>query len=1461
MKRINLRLLLLLVGGTLALIVAVFFLRRFQVSRNAGSLVTLARQRLADGKFVDALATFRRYVGLRPDDAAVFAEYAELLLELAESPNASRNDIARAYTALEAAIRTNPDNAKLRARLVEFDLRVGRFTDAREHLLFLGERLSNVRADATPEPTVSGADAAGAKRLDPNDAIGLKLMLARAYLGSGEIQKAADLLADLIGFDLSTERFGDATRPDRPPSDAYVILAAIYQERFEKPAAAKAILERLVQDNGGDAGAWLALSRWHRQRGDMQAALAAVDKALDLAPEEAEALFTAYEIAVAAQDVSRAEALAKKARDLFPNDERSYRALASLALQGNQPAAAETVLRDGVAQLPGKASLLLMLAESLIQQNKLADVELTLDRIRDVYGTSSPVLGLFEARLLLARQRWLQAKQKLEEIRPISVGMDDVVRQIDLFLAQCHEQLGEFDAQLEVNRRVLAANPDSLAARVGAATALAASGKWAEGLADLEAVAAVLPPERLVAIPQIWQPLLQLRTMAQLQRTAADRDWSQVDGLVDLVQKHAGYAAPQMALLRADVLARKGEVEAALSLLEKTVAADPKAGNAWLELVTLTLRHQGPAAARKVLGRMPAEIAANPGTLVFEVQLAAREGDEAMRAAFPEIEKRTAALPEQARSRVLSIMATLLVATGRLSDAERLWRQVGELDPDDMRPRLAVFEIASQQGDVGKARAAAAEVERAAGPRDAQTKVTDAGVRVLAVKKALADRGSNDGQRPQLDAEDRRALDDARNLLIEAENDRPGWSLIQMLFAEIESLKGNIPAVIDRLKKALALDPANPAIVRQLVTLLYASNRIEEAQQALASLGADGLGGMERISAEMELRSGNLDDAVAVAERGVAKDSRNADDLIWLGQLLARAGKPDRAGQMLERAVEVAPERPEPWLALFTQQVAAGQRRSAEQTLDRAADRLSGARKPLALAQGYEMLGRIDDAERQYRAGLDEFPDDANLPRGLASLLLRAGRVAPAEEMLRRAVDAPGTAPEAAALKVWARRTLAELLAERGGYREFQEAMSLLRKNTGEDGATTADDVALQIRLLAARPEPASWREALKLFKTLEKSQALSTSQRLERARVLEKTGRWEECRDELTSLVSSPNTPPAFVALLVEKLIDHGEVTTARTWMRRLAATQAEAPPTLALEARLCIAEKNREAAVAAARKLMPDASLPPGQVETLPVVARLMEDLGFTKAADKVLTQFAEATPEGILARAAFLGRQQRPDEAFALLEQSWDRVALERLMHAAVDVVRSQPDPAAFAPRLEPWIVKARRQDPDSVILALLAAELLDIEGRAAEMESLYREILARKDLTSLQRAIVMNNLAYHLARPETAAEASTLVERALAELGPHPDLLDTRGLVQLAAGRSRDALQDLEEAALQPSDTKFLHLASAQAAVGDREGAKKSLQAARSKGLKATRLSPADRQRLEQLEAALGGQPEA
>ena len=74
--------------------------------------------------------------------------------------------------------------------------------------------------------------------------------------------------------------------------------------------------------------------------------------------------------------------------------------------------------------------------------------------------------------------------------------------------------------------------------------------------------------------------------------------------------------------------------------------------------------------------------------------------------------------------------------------------------------------------------------------------------------------------------------------------------------------------------------------------------------------------------------------------------------------------------------------------------------------------------------------------------------------------------------------------------------------------------------------------------------------------------------------------------------------------------------------------------------------------------------------------------------------------------------------------------------------------------------------------------------------------------------------------------------------------------------MALGKKSEAIADLQEAALQPSDVKFMHLAWAQLENGDKAAARQSLETARKRGLKMPRLAPDDRARLAQLESALG-----
>jgi tetratricopeptide (TPR) repeat protein len=1449
-KRVNLKLLLTLVAATVIAVVGVYFLRRFQITRNAGGLAKLARQRLDEGKPAEALLLFQRYVGLRPEDKEAYGEYAELLLRKTEGPEVTRADLARAYAVLEEAIRRDPANDALRARLARFQLRIGRFGDAREHLRVLREHVADgtiAAASAAAEPAAEKADVDALT--DPDS---IALMLARAHLGMGEFEPAATIAGELVGFDLESRSFGDEPQTGAP-TDAYVVLAAILAEKLEDTAAANRVLDQLVKVRPDDATAWLALSRWHRQQGDAAAATRDLDKALELGPDNPDVLFAAFDLCAATGDASRAEKLARQGREAFPGDERGYRALAGVCLQQGRADEAEQTLRDGVAALPTRAPLLLMLADVQLQRGEVEEAEQTLSRVREQLGPTNPAVGLFEARILVARQQWLQARERLREVRPLVAGMEDLTRQVDLYLGQCAEQLGEFDEQLAANQRVLSDSPTSLPARVGAASALMAAGKNDEALAEYEAVAAGVPADKLAGIPQIWLPLLQLRVAAQARRPAEKRDWSKIDALLESLQQAPEVSAAQIALLRADVLVRKDELDAAEAVLAKGAAAEPANPQLAASRAALALRREGPAAARGLLDALPEDVSGHPAVLSVSAQVAAAAGGEAALQSFAQIAERARTLPAEPASRLLSQVAGLSLALGDREAAERLWTEAAEKQPEDAQARSALFELALDSGDLAKARTAAEALRKAAGAESPQGFVARAAVAITSVRQSLAARQEPGGPMPELTAAEKQQLDEARNLLVEAENARPGWGRIQSMYAEVEGLKGDVAAAIDRLQRAINLGTTNPAVIRQLVSLLYATNRIDEARRALASIGPEAAG-LERLAAEVELRSGKAEEAVAIAEKTVAADSKNADELLWFGQLLERAGKRERAAEVVERAVAAAPSRPDAWLSLVSLQVAAGRKKAAEQTLDRSADSLADPQRGTTLAQGNEMLGRFDEAERYYREAAAAAPGDVAIRRRLAEFLLRAGRLAPARETLDAIVAAQAQSPADRATQAWARRVVAELVGERGTFRDFQAALRTLQLNADAKGQLGLEDLALKARLLAARPEPANWREGIETFDALARIQPLSTGQKLQLADLQERIGRWDECRDGLVSIASSPQTPPAIMARLIEKLVDHGELSAARTWLRRLQTAAPDAPMTLAVEAKVAIAAGDREAAKSSARKLMPVVEAAGDRAEDMRTIAQLYEELGFIKAADTVLARLAEASAEGTVARAAFLGRQKQTAAALDLLETCWDKASLERLLQVAVEVARDAEDPTAAA-RIDPWFAKAMRQDPESITLPLLLAEIRDLQGRPADTESIYRGILDRERLDPIARAIVTNNLAFHLARPETAAEARKLIDAAIDELGPHPDLLDTRGMVELAAGDARQALKDLQEATLQPTAVKLLHLACAQFASGDAETAVRTLEDARRKQLRSTRLSSADRERLGALEAAL------
>lgn len=1444
-----------LLGAIAVLSGAVFALHRFQVNRNAGGLASLAREKLGTGQTDEALGLFARYLSYRPDDGSTRAEFARLVVTRAERPGTKDGERRYAYNVLETAVRQQPDDVPLRARLAEWMLRFGRYGDAVAELAVIEERLATT-GGTNADASAAAASAADAARDAGTDAATIGTMRARALAGLGKYAEAAAAAAAVVGFDLTNRSFRDTLPPasDTRAVEATGILATLLDEKLDDPAAAARVLEHLTATRPEEYRGWIILADWQRTHGALPKAAESARVAARLAPEAGEVLFVNLQIAIDEGRLDAARSLADKARDSFPHDERGYRGLAAIAVQERDFATAIAALEEGLAENPGNPRLLLLLADVRLQAGQLAGAAEAVATLAPESG-KNPDIGLLEARLLIATKRWLAARRKLDEVRPLCASNTALTKQIDLLLGQCHEQLGEFDEQLSANRRVLDEDDGSIAARVGVATALAAAGKTTEALAEFETIATVVPAERLPLVPQIWGPLLQLRLAEQMRRPAADRDWSRIQALLDGLEASGRLPPGQLVILRADLLVRQGDAAGAAQLLRDQVARQPAAIQPRAALASLTLREQGPEAAAEVLDAAAADVPDDPQLLAIRAQIAARLAPDEGARILAELQNRSLALPAEQSSRMLATLASIHKSLGDFSAASRLLRLAAEKSPDSLVLTTARFDLACEADDLAGADELAAEIAHLAGPTSPQGRVAAAATLLLRVRSQQAGKAATADASPtvSLSDEDRERLAAAKNLLIEAENERPGWPQTQLLFAEVAGLQGDIPTAIDRLRQAISLGPPQPTTVRRLVSLLYLANRFQEAQQALDAVGSEGLVGMDRLSAEVELKTGQLEQAVASAERSLAaRREQSAGDLMWFGQILSRAGKVERAGAVLAQAVAEEPDNRGAWMTLLSHQISTGQRQAAEATLLGLAGRFPPPEGSLLIAQGDEMLGRIAAAENQLQAAVAAAPGDPAVQRSLAAFLIRRGRLQEARQRLQTVLD---TATDPATL-VWARRSLAELLGRGGGYRDAQRALTLLRSNIAAGGVAATEDLTLAVALLAPRPEPESWRQAAALLEQLAKRQPLTVAQRLTRAELHERLGRWDESRIEFAALASAGDAAPATIALFVEKLLRHGELDMAEVWLQNLATRAPEAPGVALLQARLSLAEKNRAAAVAAVRRVLPAG----GDTQTIPEglagpLAPLAEELGFEQLADRIYAQLAETSPPGILTRAGYLGRTGRGDEALDLLEASWSRLPLEKLLQSAVLVLQSDAASPQQRERVESLFTKARREDPDSINVAILEAGFVALGGDDEMTESRYRQLLAREDLPPTQAAVIANNLAFLLARPETAAVAEKFMERAIEEIGPHPDVLDTRGVVRLAAGRTAEAVADLEEAVLAPTAIKHLHLACALAAQKELDAARRSLETAKQLGLDRRQLNAGDRARLAALEAAV------
>ncbi len=506
MRRLNIRLLAWLVAIVVPGAVGVHLLHGFQVARKADTLVSRAREKRAAGETDEAVKLLGRYVGLRPDDAAASAELATTLLTHLEAVPPTRRDVARAFAALETAVRDNPADGPLRLKLAEFCVRLGRHADAQQHLA----RLAAARTARQDGPVNDPA---------------VELLRGQAAIGAGDVPEAVRILGAIVGFDPDSHEFISPGGPaDAETATALSLLAAIFDTRLDDPATAAVVMRRLEQACPDDPRVWTTLARWHLTHGDPEAAAAAAARSRTLAADDPETALISVEVALATDDLAAAEQAIAESVAAHPDDERMHRAAALLAIRRGRLEEAVAAIRDGLTHQPESSPLQATLAELLLMQGSVADAREVIDTLAAVEGDDTPRVALLEGWCLVEERQWLRAKQVLQRLRP-QVATDDRLRgQIDLLLARCHGPLGAFDEQLTICENLLADTPELTAARRTAAAALLALGRPAEALQLLDndsgsgaTEPTTLRAECLLALGQAEAAIDLLTTAAQRQ--------------------------------------------------------------------------------------------------------------------------------------------------------------------------------------------------------------------------------------------------------------------------------------------------------------------------------------------------------------------------------------------------------------------------------------------------------------------------------------------------------------------------------------------------------------------------------------------------------------------------------------------------------------------------------------------------------------------------------------------------------------------------------------------------------------------------------------------------------------------------------------------------------------------------------------------------------------------------------
>jgi tetratricopeptide (TPR) repeat protein len=699
--------------------------------------------------------------------------------------------------------------------------------------------------------------------------------------------------------------------------------------------------------------------------------------------------------------------------------------------------------------------------------------------------------------------------------------------------------------------------------------------------------------------------------------------------------------------------------------------------------------------------------------------------------------------------------------------------------------------------------------------------------------------------------------------LTEAAVIRPAWSRIPRLMGEIYDQQGNADSALESYMEAIDLGDYAPNVVSRTLTLLFEKERfvdadiiIRKTQDQKSPVSSE----LSRMASEIYMQMEDYDRALDVATRN-AIQSDSQEDHLWLAQIYARTNRDDQAEQEFRTSIAKDPSAPAPWVLLIQYYARKNNREAALLALADAESQIRESDRDNAVAQAYQSLGDFQNADKYYKASLAKTPDSPGLLRRYAEFLLLAGAPRLAEPILTKLI-----APEAETSDVdraWGRRSLALMIGLRGNDDAVKQARELLNANISKFGFTVEDKRVLA-RVLASRSDARSTDEAVGLLKEITQNTEtfslddnyLLAMQYKKVATQSKKPEDWNRYFATMRENMQNGGAKePPYVYDFAQTLIAQGQIQKSPVlmqegefWLDRLKEMVPNAFANVAVEAQILYGQGN----YAKIEEMLNTNKDLPGGLEAMAILAerlaQLLERDNKADVADKFWkfaeTSFDELTKTEASKRSAlagFLARKGNINRAIEALDGN--ELGPDEFGEMVQGALQAPQLTQEGAKQLIPEIQAMVEKHPENMLLQVALGDYHSWAGDVEQARAAYLKIL-EKDANFIP---ALNNLAMILAASNVRVdEAVQAIDQAVNLSGPTDYLLDTRGIVKLAAGDLAGAESDMRQSITGAARAdRYFHLAQILLAQGRRADAKQALETAQKEGVSIEVLHPIER----------------